>query len=77
MYDQIHFASVDLELHSRFIPGGSTTIFDVDCKIAEKTQILPPLPEGRFLCGFSHIFAGSYLLRQALLFSGNIFSNCN
>ena len=25
-----------------------------------KRQVLPPLPENRFLCGFSHIFAGGY-----------------
>ena len=23
-------------------------------------MVLPPLPEDRFLCGFSHIFAGGY-----------------
>ncbi|KAL3696251.1 hypothetical protein R1sor_010327 [Riccia sorocarpa] len=60
MLRQIHFASVDLELHSRFRPGGSESIFDVDRRIAEKTQVIPPLPEDRFLCGFSHIFAGGY-----------------
>ncbi|EXC03912.1 Oligopeptidase A [Morus notabilis] len=57
---QIRFASVDLELHTRYIPGGSESIYDVDRKICERTQVLAPLPEDRFLCGFSHIFAGGY-----------------
>ncbi|CAM6094637.1 unnamed protein product [Calypogeia fissa] len=60
MLRQIHFALIDLELHSRFKPGGSETIFDVDRRIARKTQVIPPLPEDGFLCGFSHIFAGGY-----------------
>lgn len=29
-------------------------------QIAERTMVLPPLAEDRFLCGFSHIFAGGY-----------------
>ncbi|CAO2829498.1 unnamed protein product [Amaranthus hypochondriacus] len=57
---QLRFASLDLELHTRYIPGGSETIYDVDQKISKKTQVLPPLPEDRFLCSFSHIFAGGY-----------------
>ena len=100
MMRQIHFASVDLELHSRFKPGSSETVFDADRRIAQRTQVadllpcnlpspgrtvpavastdvesilaapvklrksgaqvMPPLPEDRFLCGFSHIFAGGY-----------------
>ncbi|XP_057528600.1 organellar oligopeptidase A, chloroplastic/mitochondrial [Amaranthus tricolor] len=57
---QLRFASLDLELHTRYIPGGLETIYDVDQKISKKTQVLPPLPEDRFLCSFSHIFAGGY-----------------
>ncbi|KAE8010466.1 hypothetical protein FH972_006834 [Carpinus fangiana] len=57
---QIRFASVDLELHSRYVPGGLETIYDVDRRVSERTQVIPPLPEDRFLCGFSHIFAGGY-----------------
>lgn len=29
-------------------------------ELAKKTAVMPPLPEDRFLCGFSHIFAGGY-----------------
>ncbi|KAK9061944.1 hypothetical protein SSX86_019128 [Deinandra increscens subsp. villosa] len=57
---QLKFATVDLELHSKFIPGGSESIYDVDRRVSEKTQVIPPLPEDRFLCSFSHIFAGGY-----------------
>ena len=56
---QVHFAVVDLELHTNYVPGGSETIYDVDQKVGKRTQIIPPLPEDRFLCSFSHIFAGS------------------
>ncbi|KAM2729072.1 hypothetical protein EV1_000509 [Malus domestica] len=57
---QIRFASVDLKLHTDYVPGGAESICDVDCRVSERTQVIPPLPEDRFLCGFSHIFAGGY-----------------
>ncbi|KAH7520393.1 hypothetical protein FEM48_Zijuj08G0139100 [Ziziphus jujuba var. spinosa] len=57
---QLRFACVDLELHTKYVPGGSESIYDVDRRVSEKTQVIPPLPEDRFLCGFSHIFAGGY-----------------
>lgn len=57
---QIRFASSDLELHSKYVPGGSETIFDVDQRLAQRTQVVPPLQEDRFLCSFVHIFAGGY-----------------
>ena len=57
---QLHFACTDLELHARYTPGAGETVFDRERKVAEKTAVLHPLPEDRFLCGFSHIFAGGY-----------------
>ncbi|KAF3439158.1 hypothetical protein FNV43_RR17433 [Rhamnella rubrinervis] len=57
---QIRFASVDLQLHTKYVPGGSESIYDVDRRVSERTQVIPPLPEDRFLCSFSHIFAGGY-----------------
>ncbi|XVE86900.1 hypothetical protein DITRI_Ditri18aG0072800 [Diplodiscus trichospermus] len=57
---QIRFASVDLELHTKFIPDGSESVYDVDQRVSRITQVIPPLPEDRFLCSFNHIFAGGY-----------------
>ncbi|XP_058069504.1 probable cytosolic oligopeptidase A [Magnolia sinica] len=57
---QIRFASVDLELHTKYVPDGSESVYDIDQRISKKTQVVPPLPEDRFLCSFSHIFAGGY-----------------
>ncbi|KAK9285502.1 hypothetical protein L1049_024696 [Liquidambar formosana] len=57
---QLRFATVDLELHTKYVPGGSESIYDVDQRVSERTQVIPPLPEDRFLCSFSHIFAGGY-----------------
>ncbi|KAA8531477.1 hypothetical protein F0562_006170 [Nyssa sinensis] len=57
---QLRFATVDLELHTKYVPGGSESIFDVDQRVSKTTQVIPPLPEDRFLCSFSHIFAGGY-----------------
>nr|KAJ0203910.1 hypothetical protein LSAT_V11C500262720 [Lactuca sativa] len=59
---QLKFATVDLELHSKYVPGGSKSIYDVERRVSEKTQVLPSLEEDRFLCGFSHIFAGGYAI---------------
>ncbi|KAI8352883.1 hypothetical protein BD560DRAFT_408624 [Blakeslea trispora] len=60
---QLHFAKVDLALHSRFTPPSSPndpTIFDVDAEIAKQTVLTPRLAEDRFLCSFNHIFGGGY-----------------
>jgi len=60
MLRQIYFSCIDLELHARYHPGHGETAFDVQQNIAKTTTVLAPLPEDRFLCGFSHIFAGGY-----------------
>ncbi|CAA7027203.1 unnamed protein product [Microthlaspi erraticum] len=57
---QLKFATIDLELHTKYMPGGTESIYDVDQRVSVKTQVIPPLPEDRFLCSFSHIFAGGY-----------------
>ena len=54
---QIYFSILDLELH-RLPADGSVAA--VVARIAADNTVLPPLPEDRFLCGFSHIFAGGY-----------------
>ncbi|MCH2184336.1 M3 family metallopeptidase, partial [Myxococcota bacterium] len=60
MLRQLEFALTDLSLHGEYLPGGDRTPFDVRSEIAERTSVLAPLPEDRFLCGFGHIFAGGY-----------------
>ena len=57
---QVHFSSVDLEIHYRYRPGGDETAADVRHRLAKTTTVLPPLPEDAFLCAFGHIFAGGY-----------------
>ncbi|GAB2263067.1 hypothetical protein Droror1_Dr00004064 [Drosera rotundifolia] len=57
---QLRFACIDLALHSKYIPGGSEAIYDIDQSISRKTHVIPLLPEDRFLCSFSHIFADTY-----------------
>ena len=60
MLRQLHFATVDLELHSSYEPGGAESLVELNRRVAVTTSVLPPLPEDRFLCSFSHIFAGGY-----------------
>ncbi len=60
MLRQLNFGVLDLELHHRHEPDGDETVFDVQRRVAEKTTVLPPIPEDRFLCGFSNIFQGGY-----------------
>lgn len=63
---QLYFGQMDIELHSNFDPeagekGEGKTIFDVQQEVASKyVPHAMPLPEDRFLCAFSHIFAGGY-----------------
>ena len=60
MMRQLEFGKTDIILHSTFDPDGSATVFDVYREVSSKMSVLPPLEEDRFLCGFSHIFAGGY-----------------
>jgi len=60
MLRQLYFAKLDMDLHSTFSPGGDKTPFDVQAEVAADYTVLAPLPDDKFLCGFSHIFAGGY-----------------
>ena len=60
MLRQLTFGMTDIQLHSVFDPQGPESIFDVQKRVMERASILPMLPEDRFLCAFSHIFAGGY-----------------
>jgi oligopeptidase A len=57
---QLQLGMTDMELHTTFDPHGDESPFDVQRRIWEATSLLPMLPENRFLCGFTHIFAGGY-----------------
>lgn len=56
---QIAFAQTDLALHTAPNPEELDPI-EVAQRIARDTLPLAPLEEDRFLCSFSHIFAGGY-----------------
>ncbi|MFP6664602.1 MAG: M3 family metallopeptidase [Deltaproteobacteria bacterium] len=60
MLRQLYFSMTDIALHHELDPSSGESAFDVQRRIAEKTTVLPPLAEDRFLCSFGHIFAGGY-----------------
>lgn len=60
MLRQLSFGMTDIQLHSGFVPSETKTVFDLQVEVAKQTSVLPTLPEDRFLCSFSHIFAGGY-----------------
>lgn len=57
---QIMFGELDLDLHSAYQPGGQQTALDVQRQLTSRYSQLEPLAEDRFICSFSHIFAGGY-----------------
>lgn len=56
---QVTFALTDLALHTAPDPQTMDPIALAQ-SIARDILPLPPLPEDRFLCAFSHVFAGGY-----------------
>lgn len=69
MMRQLYFATLDLTLHSSEAASGgidaateavAQSIPGVVARVAATNTVLPPLPEDRQLCSFSHIFAGGY-----------------
>ncbi len=57
---QLHFALTDLRLHSSWTPDGGQSPEQLRRELARTTTVLEPIAEDRFLCSFSHIFAGGY-----------------
>ncbi|KAK7843841.1 organellar oligopeptidase a, partial [Quercus suber] len=49
---QLRFASVDMELHTKYVPGGSESVFDIDHRVGQKTHLIPLLPEDRLFYYF-------------------------
>jgi oligopeptidase A len=60
MVRQLLFGLTDMMLHDGYDPDGDVTPFDIQRAVAETTSTLPLLADDRFLCSFSHIFAGGY-----------------
>ena len=60
MLRQLEFGKVDIYLHHHFDIEGKESPFDAARRIASQTSIMPPYEHERFLCSFSHIFAGGY-----------------
>jgi oligopeptidase A len=60
MLRQLYFSLTDLTLHGGYDAEGGESPFDVQRRVAERTTVMPPLPEDRFLCSFGHIFGGGY-----------------
>lgn len=60
MVRHVYLSALDLELHHRFDPAGKASVVEFQRRVAAHNTVLQPLPEDRFLCGFSHIFAGGY-----------------
>lgn len=58
MLRQLGFGALDMYLHEHYT--GDEPIFEVQKRILAKFSVLEPLAEDRFLCSFSHIFAGGY-----------------
>jgi oligopeptidase A len=54
---QVYFATLDLALHREAL---TRSVLELTRSVAEKNTVIAPLPEDRFLCSFSHIFAGGY-----------------
>ena len=57
---QVNFGLFDMELHDRFDPDGDETVLDVQRRVDDSTRVMPSIPEDRFYCAFSHVFAGGY-----------------
>eukprot|EP00457_Paulinella_chromatophora_P001458 gb/GEZN01001460.1/.p1 GENE.gb/GEZN01001460.1/~~gb/GEZN01001460.1/.p1 ORF type:complete len:927 (+),score=212.99 gb/GEZN01001460.1/:67-2847(+) len=63
MVRQVYLSQIDMKLHSDQFDPEKATISDVwklQQETAEYYLPMKPAPGDRFLCGFSHIFAGGY-----------------
>ena len=60
MIRQLYFGAIDMHVHSQKFNPDTDSVFDVQHDLARLYTVIPPLKEDRFLCSFSHIFAGGY-----------------
>jgi len=57
---QVELGMTDLRLHDGFNPDGGLSPFDFHRQISSQVSVWPYFEGNRFLCAFSHIFAGGY-----------------
>ena len=57
---QLHFAITDLRLHSNLSIHEGKSSDQIRRDISKDTSVIEPIREDKFLCSFSHIFAGGY-----------------
>ncbi len=57
---QLHFAITDIRLHSNIYSNQGRNSDEIRNEIARNTTVIEPIQEDKFLCCFSHIFAGGY-----------------
>ena len=56
----LHFAITDIRLHSNLYGNQGKNSDAIRNEIARNTTVIEPIQEDKFLCCFSHIFAGGY-----------------
>ncbi|MHB0995171.1 MAG: M3 family metallopeptidase [Elusimicrobiales bacterium] len=56
MLRQLNFGMTDMAMHTADKPD----LRAIEKKVAERTTVIAPLPEDRFLNSFTHLFAGGY-----------------
>ena len=57
---QLSFALADMDLHEKVPCPALPDAAAAQRAAFDRFAVLPPLPEDRFLCSFSHVFAGGY-----------------
>ena len=57
---QLHFAITDIRLHSNLYNNQDKNSNEIRNEISRNTTVIKPIEEDKFLCCFSHIFAGGY-----------------
>ncbi len=57
---QLLFGVIDMQLHQKFDPNGEQTPFDLYKELSTLYSVFEPYEHDRFLCSFTHIFAGGY-----------------
>lgn len=57
---QVFLSRIDLELHENFDPDSNADFYALMHRVAEETQVMPLIPEDKFLNNFLHLFSSDY-----------------